>query len=92
MDSKNIVSVAFQLTLFGSGPLATSFLSLAFSMTLRSPVLLLSLGETNIACQILLFVCVIRLDVHLRISLVANEIFAQEKCSEVGCCPLGSCN
>ena len=39
MDSKNIVSVAFQLTLFGSlylGPLATSSLSLAFSMTLRS--------------------------------------------------------
>ena len=42
MDSKNIVSVAFQLTLFGSlyfGPLATSSLSLAFSMILRSPVI-----------------------------------------------------
>ena len=43
MDSKNIVSVAFQLTLFGSlyfGPLAASSLSLAFSMILffRSPV------------------------------------------------------
>ena len=35
MDSKNIVSVAFQLTLSGSlyfGPLATSSLNLAFSM------------------------------------------------------------
>ena len=40
MDSKNIVSVDFLLTLFGSlcfGPLATSFLSLVFSMTFRSP-------------------------------------------------------
>ena len=36
---QNIVSVAFQLTVFGSlyfGSLATSSLSLAFSMTLRS--------------------------------------------------------
>ena len=42
MDSKNIVSVAFQLTLFGSlyfGPLATSSLTLTFSMALRSPVI-----------------------------------------------------
>ena len=42
MDSKNIVSVAFQLTRFGFlyfGPLATSSLSMVFSMTLRSPVI-----------------------------------------------------
>ena len=42
MDSKIIVSVAFQLTLFGSldfGSLATSSLNLAFPMTLRSPVI-----------------------------------------------------
>ena len=42
MDSKNIVSVAFQLTLFGSlyfRPLVTSYLSLSFSATLRSPVI-----------------------------------------------------
>ena len=42
MDSKNVVSVAFQLTLFDSlyfRPLATSSLSLSFSATLRSPVI-----------------------------------------------------
>ena len=41
-DSKNIVSVAFPLTLFCSlyfGHLVTSSFSLAFSMTLRSPVI-----------------------------------------------------
>ena len=54
MDSKNIVSVAFQLTLFGSlyfDPLATSSLNLAFSMAFRSSMITWPFVHGKLVCK-----------------------------------------